>query len=137
MKLGYQKRPRWESIEVGSSAPFERGGLVMGIIAILLSLFVPALQQARFYARQVIKQVNLGLIGKAVNHYYSDNWKYPDTIATTGSRNENWYFENPIRTRTGPEEEYPFSKCRSASGYLGSYVPDPEIFFLSGTTEKD
>ncbi len=101
--------------------------VVIAIIGILTAVLVPAVSRVRQQARNVIninnqKQVVIGVVG-----YEMDNNRFPPSVATIGSRNENWHWRTPMTIVTYPEL-YPLH-YRSMSSYLGDYIDNGRTMF--------
>ena len=67
--------------------------VVLGIIAVLISLLMPALQKARVHARTVACLSNERQIGQAMLMYANDNrgWLFPPDRGLIVGPSERWY----------------------------------------------
>ncbi|OHB54341.1 MAG: hypothetical protein A2Y12_18585 [Planctomycetes bacterium GWF2_42_9] len=107
--------------------------VVISIIAILLSVLMPALSKARNQAKMIICGNNMKQVVIAANMYQSENNDYPESIVesykdgtATSARGRvynNWTW--PARIIYKPAKmasELGFSLPSTASGYVGSYL---------------
>lgn len=60
--------------------------VVMAVIAMLLSLAVPRYFSSVEKSREAVLRQNLALTREALDKYYGDNGKYPDTLDTLVSK---------------------------------------------------
>jgi prepilin-type processing-associated H-X9-DG protein/prepilin-type N-terminal cleavage/methylation domain-containing protein len=98
--------------------------VVIGIIALLIAILLPALGRAREQARSVNCMSNLRQIGTATNAWVSDN-KYGGTIATVQgvpAKDTYVYFYGtaPLNPTLGPPP--------TKDGFLYPYLKDVRIF---------
>lgn len=106
--------------------------VVIGVISILLTLTVPALQNAREHAKQLRGVANQRTIVHAYNYFAQDHKdKYFPSKATIGSRSNTWHWTEPITLTTYYEFQdwYPFDRHRSTFYYLRQYIEDPRILY--------
>ncbi len=61
--------------------------IVMAIIGILAAIAVPNYQWALIRAREAVLSENLFGMRSAIDQYYADQGKYPDTLADLAARN--------------------------------------------------
>ena len=140
MKPGYNTRPRWERNEVGGSAPFGRRGftliemlVVMGVIAILLSILAPAVQSVRYRARRAQCGNQIRQLCFALRFYADDNrsGRLPTTVADTQYRDSFL----PLNIYVG-FQEYPKMHNRSIFTSLKPYVKDVEVYYCPNIPSK-
>lgn len=75
--------------------------VVISIIAILMSLMLPALKSARDLSKQTVCMGNLRQTGGAVFSYADDNGAFmPDYYNTSGTAGVNRYWEDLLQTYT-------------------------------------
>lgn len=55
--------------------------IVMAIMGILIAIAAPTLSQSIIKAREAVLKENLFQMREAIDQYYADNNKYPDTLA--------------------------------------------------------
>ena len=67
--------------------------VVIGIVALLILLLLPALQAARESARRMVCQSNLKQISLAVNNFENSRKKYPIGVQGNGSFGHSWWVE--------------------------------------------
>lgn len=104
--------------------------VVISIIALLMSILVPALFRVRCQARAVLSVSDQHQIVKTVLCYALDNDDlFPESVATVGTRHADpargWNWQEPT-TLTGIERRSP-RLHRSMSAYLGAYVSDASM----------
>jgi prepilin-type N-terminal cleavage/methylation domain-containing protein/prepilin-type processing-associated H-X9-DG protein len=90
--------------------------IVIGIIAVLLSLLLPSLSRARESGRQAVCLSNLRQIGMGFQLYLQ---QFQDTypMAGTSGRAEDWLYYEPSRT---PKADLAYGQIPKA---MGSYIP--------------
>ncbi len=123
--------------------------VVIGIIALLISILLPALQKARRQAQAVACMSNLRSIGHAVNMYSNDNRNIIlPTVAWDGNSAEVWafalvrgrYLPNPnVRETTAGGNTAPASVfiCPSIAARQGSTVNDGFFRYVSSWSMLD
>ncbi len=106
--------------------------VVIGIIALLISILLPALSKARANAQSAVCLSNLRQIAVACHSYAAENrgscvpsaivspWFSKDTIdGVTGSADMSWNYE---RVSNGPANAYSFQR-----GFLGPYLKTEKV----------
>jgi prepilin-type N-terminal cleavage/methylation domain-containing protein/prepilin-type processing-associated H-X9-DG protein len=96
--------------------------VVIGIIAVLIAILMPALQQARAEARKLECLSNMRQLGIAMMGYFGENqgflpYQATDQVLTfnTAGANENWlasllpYLNNNIHVLVCPDAYYPIA----------------------------
>lgn len=91
--------------------------VVIAIIALLLSVIIPSLKNAREYAKRVICQSNLRQLGVTIGNYESQ-------FAFNFRGNTKWYFENG--TGDLPWEWQPYGIENLMDNRM---LPDRKVFF--------
>ncbi|HEY1683439.1 MAG TPA: prepilin-type N-terminal cleavage/methylation domain-containing protein [Tepidisphaeraceae bacterium] len=86
--------------------------VVIGIIALLISILLPALNKARAAANETVCASNLRQLGIATQMYINDNAYYPGAYTTTGTGN---YAVWPARLRKYVKNQKLY-KCPSQIG---------------------
>jgi prepilin-type N-terminal cleavage/methylation domain-containing protein len=96
--------------------------VVVGVLALLLGVLVPALTQARRAARSLVGGYRQRQIVLAVNLYAADHggW-YPESVATAAMLGRTWRWEEP-RMMKACEPRAAGYRC-SMAGYLRAYLP--------------
>ena len=97
--------------------------VVMGIISVLVSISVPALNTARQAARRVVSKSNLRQIASVVSLYECDNGKYPPTVAYIECGSPRTWLEPTAMVNTE------FTAPRSISRYLRPYIENPSVMY--------
>lgn len=99
--------------------------VVMSIIALLMSILVPALAKVRRHARSVLGIGDQHHIVKTLLCYALDNdGLFPESVATVGE-DDSWNWQEPTMM-TGVHERSP-RLYRSMSAYLRSYIADASV----------
>jgi prepilin-type N-terminal cleavage/methylation domain-containing protein len=100
--------------------------VVIGIIALLISILLPALGKARYQAQVTACESNLHQIGLAAIMYAGDNHQYlpprfrgniPNAPVAVGGRSD--YFSYMTHNNTSASDGGANIGCLMASGYLG------------------
>src|SRR3954464_2807680 len=67
--------------------------VVIGIMAVLIAILLPAMQRARVYARYVASQSNMRQIGLAMMIYANENkgWPIPTDQGLDVPLNQRWF----------------------------------------------
>jgi len=103
--------------------------VVIAIIALLASILLPALSQAREKARQIVCINNLRQIGLAIHMYANDYNGYTPARGVT-----EYYYGNPAKTWYYGITDFAFinssgQKARLALLYSLGYIRDGRVFF--------
>jgi len=108
--------------------------VVMSVISLLAAILLPALGKARRQVRTVVGMNNQRQIVAGVTGYAADNDEnYPPSAATITFGN-SWHWQEPTMiTACKPR---PFTKHRSMSTYLNSYIEDATIIFCPSAPVK-
>jgi prepilin-type N-terminal cleavage/methylation domain-containing protein len=100
--------------------------VVIGVLALLLGVSVPALVQARRAARCMIGGQRQRQVVLAVSLYATDHqgW-YPESVATAAMLGRTWRWQEPrmMKACSARADGY---RCSMAS-YLRPYLPDPIV----------
>ena len=106
--------------------------VVIGIIAVLIGLLMPALSRSRRQAKMVQCQSNMRQVGQALV-MYANNWKgiiYPPLAGAVGGamarREDRW----PAKVFKPPVWNPPILKCPSDD------LPPPPVVFVPGQSEN-
>lgn len=101
---------------------------VISIIILLMSLLFPALNKAREQAKEQKARAMISSLEVAVNMYYTDSGKYPDTLGELISPSEEGY---------GPymdDEEYKDGNFIDPWGNPYQYTPKDNGYIIKTTT---
>jgi prepilin-type processing-associated H-X9-DG protein len=98
--------------------------VVIGIIALLISMLLPALNKARNSANEVVCASNLRQMGIATTMYINDSHYYPGSYNTTASSGNLPYAVWPTRLRKYVKTQKIF-KCPSQKGAFDWPVGGP------------
>jgi prepilin-type N-terminal cleavage/methylation domain-containing protein len=96
--------------------------VVVGVLALLLGVLVPALSQARRAARSLVggsrqRQIVLGVNLYATDH---DSW-YPESVATAAMLGRTWRWQEPRMMKACSARADGYRSSMAA--YLRSYLP--------------
>ena len=82
--------------------------VVIGIMAVLIALLLPALRRARIQAKYVACQSNMRQIGQAMMIYANNNrgWLFPPEAGLIVPMNERW-FVSVLKPVPPPRSEQP------------------------------
>lgn len=106
----------------------------IAIIAILLSILIPALGKAKSQARALLNASRQRNVLFTIETFSQDNRdRYPPSVATVGM-GSNWRWQDP-RLLIGFDQRSPQLR-RSMSGYLGAYVESTENFHCPSTPNQ-
>ena len=94
--------------------------VVISIIALLLSISVPALTRARIAARKIVSQANLRQTTLATVQYDCDNGRFMPSVAYIEAGSPRTWLEPTTMVN------YEFSGHRSISAYLGRYIENAD-----------
>lgn len=101
--------------------------VVLFILALLLSVLVPALQKAKRSARGVLSRFNQRQTVNGVSCYATDqDERFPESVATLGT-GDRWSWREPT-VLTGFQKRSP-ALHRSVSQYLGDYIETASTLF--------
>jgi len=109
--------------------------VVVGVLALLLGILVPALNQARRAARCLVGASRQRQVVLAVNLYASDheNW-YPESVATAAMLGRTWRWQEPrmMKACQARADNY---RCSMAT-YLRPYLPKATLLSCPSNPEK-
>ena len=96
--------------------------VVIGIIAVLIGLLMPALSRARLQAKTVQCQSNMRQVGQALVIYANTwrGWLFPPALASNLPREQRW----PVQVFKPPVWNPPVMKCPADN------LPDPPATFI-------
>jgi len=100
--------------------------VVVGVLALLLGVLVPALAQARRAARSLVGASRQRQVVLAVNLYATDHeGRYPESVATAAMLGRTWRWQEPrmMKACSPRADNY---RC-SMAAYLRSYLPKAVI----------
>jgi type II secretory pathway pseudopilin PulG len=107
--------------------------VVVGIISLLLSIFMPCAVQVKVKVRQLVGATNQHEAVRGATLYAIDNdGRYPESVATVGM-GAGWNWQEPMML-TGYrriERQY-----RSMSAYLYDYVEDAAVMYCPSAPKK-
>lgn len=109
--------------------------IVMGLIAVLIAILIPAITKARQMSQRAVCLAHLRSLGTAFIAYANDNETFLPAAAKTGDPlPEDWIYWQPMRTGQSPFAKYAGAdlsiyRCpsddyaaREAQGYAYSYA---------------
>ena len=106
----------------------------VAIIAVLVSVLLPALNKARDQARTLIGLENQRQTVTAGQQYaMSGRDRLPESVATIGVESAWWNWQEPT-VMTGFQARSP-RMHRSLSGYLRSYLDDPSVLYCANVPD--
>jgi len=108
--------------------------VVIGVLALLLGVLVPALGQARRAARSMVGAGRQREVVMAANLYAADHesW-YPESVATAGMLGNTWRWQEPRMMKAcRPRGE---GYRSSMAAYLRAYLPDPVVLSCPSSPE--
>lgn len=109
--------------------------VVIAVIAVLMSILMPALSKIRRQARSIRGMNNQRQIVIAVSSFAEDNDDfYPDSVATVGTIENGWNWHEPMKVK-GHTSRSPGAR-RSVSAYLRTYLPEAESVYCPSAPRR-
>lgn len=100
--------------------------VVIGVLALLMGVLVPALGQARRVARSMVGGSRQRQVVLAVSLYASDHQgRYPESVATAAMLGRTWRWQEPRMMKACQPRAIGY-RC-SVAGYLKAYLPEAAV----------